>query len=101
MSTLTGSLLVQRVQFDREILQAKKNNAYVKFEETLRMDRFFDAANPEKRAKSRTIRNQLRHCRERVATLSLPNVRDPLCRESITPLKTAGTAQPRTGRLLR
>ncbi|KAF8323953.1 cysteine proteinase [Clavulina sp. PMI_390] len=61
---------LQRVQFDRDTLQAKKNNAYVKFEETLRMDRFMDAADPLKKEHSRVIQNQLRSCRNRVAELS-------------------------------
>lgn len=62
------------MQFDREILQATKNNAYVKFEETLRMDRFLDAVDLGKKAQSRIIRNNLRRCRARIATLTRQNV---------------------------
>jgi len=61
---------LQRVQFDRETLQAKKNNSYVKFDETLRMDRFLDAIDAAKKAQSRIIRNNLRRCRTRIAALS-------------------------------
>jgi ubiquitin carboxyl-terminal hydrolase 25/28 len=61
---------LQRVQFDRETLQARKNNSYVKFDETLRMDRFLDAINAPKKAQSRIIRNNLRRCRARIAALS-------------------------------
>jgi len=60
---------LQRVQFDRQTLQPKKNNAYVKFGETLFMDRFMEHANPEKRAKSSAIQADLQHCRDRVVTL--------------------------------
>lgn len=61
---------LQRVQFDRETLQARKNNSYVKFDETLRMDRFLDAIDAAKKAQSRIIRNNLRRCRARIAALS-------------------------------
>ena len=64
------------MQFDRETLQAKKSNSYVKFEETLRMDRFLDAIDTVKKAQSRTIRNNLRGCRARIAALSQPSVSD-------------------------
>ncbi|KAF8336537.1 uncharacterized protein EI90DRAFT_3287565 [Cantharellus anzutake] len=61
---------LQRVQFDRQTMQARKNNAYVAFGETLYMDRFMQSANPEKRAKSAIIQKDLQRCRERVAVLT-------------------------------
>ncbi|KAG2365462.1 hypothetical protein BDR07DRAFT_1449769 [Suillus spraguei] len=39
---------LQRVQFNRETLQPYKSQAYVKFGETIYMDRFLDTANPER-----------------------------------------------------
>ncbi|KAF5368322.1 hypothetical protein D9758_002467 [Tetrapyrgos nigripes] len=60
---------LQRVQFNRELLQSWKSNAYVKFEETLYMDRFMDTANPDKRKRSKAIQEELNSCRERVALL--------------------------------
>jgi ubiquitin carboxyl-terminal hydrolase 25/28 len=40
------------------------------------MDRFLDAIDPVKKAQSRTIRNNLRRCRARIAALSQPSVSD-------------------------
>ena len=57
------------MQFDRQTLQPKKNNAYVKFGETLFMDRFLQGANPEKKAQSGVIQAELQKCRDRVTTL--------------------------------
>ncbi|KAI0686832.1 cysteine proteinase [Cytidiella melzeri] len=57
---------LQRVQFDRETQQAYKSQAYVKFGETLCMDRFLDSANPEKRLRSKEIQARLNACWERI-----------------------------------
>jgi ubiquitin carboxyl-terminal hydrolase 25/28 len=61
---------LQRVQFDRETMQQFKSNAYVKFGESLFVDRFLESANPEKRAKSREIQSQLRICQDRILALT-------------------------------
>ncbi|KAF8079191.1 hypothetical protein FPV67DRAFT_101469 [Lyophyllum atratum] len=60
---------LQRVQFNRETLQPYKSQAYVKFGETVYMDRFMDNADPHKRAQSKIIQAQLNACRERVRIL--------------------------------
>lgn len=60
---------LQRVQFDRELCQSWKSQAYVKFGETLYMDRFMDDVNPQKKAQSRIIEDELNICRERLRTL--------------------------------
>ncbi|KAF5385340.1 hypothetical protein D9615_001037 [Tricholomella constricta] len=60
---------LQRVQFNRETLQPYKSQAYVKFGETIHMDRFMDNADPHKKAQSKTIQTQLNACRERVRIL--------------------------------
>ncbi|GLB43607.1 putative peptidase C19 family protein [Lyophyllum shimeji] len=60
---------LQRVQFNRETLQPYKSQAYVKFGETIYMDRFMDNADPQKKARSKAIQSQLNACRERVRLL--------------------------------
>ncbi|EKM61525.1 uncharacterized protein PHACADRAFT_85514 [Phanerochaete carnosa HHB-10118-sp] len=57
---------LQRVQFDRETQQAYKSQAYVKFDETLCMDRFLDSADPEKRARTKDIQVKLNAARDRI-----------------------------------
>lgn len=73
----------QRVQFDRETQQAYKSQAYVKFGETLYMDRFLDSADPEKRARSKEIQLKLNTARDRIQRL------------------TQGKVRPRTKRIIR
>ncbi|PIL31016.1 hypothetical protein GSI_05709 [Ganoderma sinense ZZ0214-1] len=58
---------LQRVQFNRETQQAYKSQAYVKFGETLYMDRFLDSADPGKKARSKAIQTELTIARERHA----------------------------------
>ncbi|KAF8899278.1 hypothetical protein BD779DRAFT_1607774 [Infundibulicybe gibba] len=60
---------LQRVQFNRDTLQPYKSQAYVKFGETIYMDRFMDHADPQKKAQSKAIQSELNLCRERVRTL--------------------------------
>jgi hypothetical protein len=60
----------QRVQFDRETMTPYKSQAYVKFEETIYVDRFLDRADPEKRRRSKETQKQLATCRERIETLT-------------------------------
>ena len=60
----------QRVQFDREQLQAFKSQAYVKFGETISMDRFLENSDPEKKRRSNEIQVKLNWCRERVRQLT-------------------------------
>ncbi|KAI3622739.1 ubiquitin carboxyl-terminal hydrolase [Moniliophthora roreri] len=61
---------LQRVQFNRETVQSWKSQAYVKFEETIYMDRFMDTADPQKRKQSKTIQEDLHACRERIRLLT-------------------------------
>ncbi|KAI0352188.1 cysteine proteinase [Trametes cingulata] len=61
---------LQRVQFNRETQQAYKSQAYVKFGETIYMDRFLDSANPEKKARSKEIQAELSTARDRVQKLT-------------------------------
>ncbi|TBU41273.1 cysteine proteinase [Dichomitus squalens] len=61
---------LQRVQFNRETQQAYKSQAYVKFGETIYLDRFLDSANPEKKARSKTIYTELTAARDRVQRLT-------------------------------
>jgi hypothetical protein len=49
--------------------RAYKSNAYVKFEEVLYMDRFLPDADPDKRAKTRTLTDELVKARAKLATL--------------------------------
>jgi ubiquitin carboxyl-terminal hydrolase 25/28 len=60
----------QRVQFDREQLQAFKSQAYVKFGEALYMDRFLEHSDPEKKQRSNEIQAKLNGCRERIRQLT-------------------------------
>ncbi|KAI0640335.1 cysteine proteinase [Trametes polyzona] len=61
---------LQRVQFNRETQQPYKSQAYVKFGETIYMDRFLDSADPEKKARSKEIQAELTAARERVYKLT-------------------------------
>ncbi|KAI0296336.1 hypothetical protein B0F90DRAFT_1636470 [Multifurca ochricompacta] len=61
---------LQRVQWDRETGQSWKSQAFVKFGETICMDRFLDSANPDKRARSKTILSELTKCRDRIHLLT-------------------------------
>ncbi|CAE6409402.1 unnamed protein product [Rhizoctonia solani] len=60
---------LQRVQFNRETMQAFKSNAYVKFGETLLMDRFLANSDPERKAQSKKLEMELAACRERLRAL--------------------------------
>ncbi|KAK7040147.1 ubiquitin-specific protease ubp2 [Paramarasmius palmivorus] len=60
---------LQRVQFNRETAQPWKSQAYVKFEETIYMDRFMDTADPAKRKQSKALQEELHASRERVRLL--------------------------------
>ncbi|KAG2149405.1 hypothetical protein BD769DRAFT_1624093 [Suillus cothurnatus] len=61
---------LQRVQFNRETLQPYKSQAYVKFGETIYMDRFLDTADPGKRARSKEVQAELNTRRERLRLLT-------------------------------
>ncbi|ETW86564.1 hypothetical protein HETIRDRAFT_306078, partial [Heterobasidion irregulare TC 32-1] len=61
---------LQRGQFDRETLQPYKSQAYVKFGETVYMDRFLDSADPEKKERSKAIHAALSACRDRIHLLT-------------------------------
>ncbi|KIL00786.1 hypothetical protein PAXRUDRAFT_129015 [Paxillus rubicundulus Ve08.2h10] len=61
---------LQRVQFNRETLQPYKSQAYVKFGETIFMDRFLDSVDPQKKAKSKSIQAALNTRRERLRLLT-------------------------------
>ncbi|KAF9225295.1 cysteine proteinase [Gyrodon lividus] len=61
---------LQRVQFNRETLQPYKSQAYVKFVETIYMDRFLDSADPQKKARSKSIQAALNARRERLRLLT-------------------------------
>jgi len=55
-------------------MQAYKSNAYMKFEESLFMDRFLASASPEKIQKGKAIQAQLNVHRERIQALSADKV---------------------------
>lgn len=61
---------LQRVQFNRDTLQAYKSQAYVKFGETIYMDRFLDDTNPEKKAHAKKLQHELMRCRDRLRLLT-------------------------------
>ncbi len=63
------------MQFNRETQQAYKSQAYVKFGETIYMDRFLDSANPEKKARTKVLLAELNAARERVQRLTQGKVR--------------------------
>lgn len=60
---------LQRVQFNRDTLQPYKSQAYVRFGETIYMDRFLDSADPQKKAQAKVIQGELSQCRERIRIL--------------------------------
>ena len=70
----------QRVQFNRETLQPYKCHAYVKFGETIHMDRFLDNAPSVARERSKAIHAELASCRERLRTLTQGKVGIPRAR---------------------
>ncbi|GJJ13561.1 hypothetical protein Clacol_007816 [Clathrus columnatus] len=61
---------LQRVQFNRETLQPYKSHAYVRFGETLYVDRYLDNADPGKRSQSKAIQTELQVCRDRIHSLT-------------------------------
>ncbi|KAG1886129.1 hypothetical protein F4604DRAFT_1724815 [Suillus subluteus] len=61
---------LQRAQFNRETLQPYKSQAYVRFGETIYMDRFLDTADPGKRARSKEVQAELNTQRERLRLLT-------------------------------
>ena len=61
---------LQRVQFNRDTLQPYKSHAYVKFGETIAMDRFLDDAPAEKREEAAEIQRELSSCRDRIHELT-------------------------------
>ena len=62
------------MQWDRETGQSWKSQAYVKFGETICMDRFLDSANPDKRARSKDILSELSKCHDRINVLKTGQV---------------------------
>jgi ubiquitin carboxyl-terminal hydrolase 25/28 len=68
---------LQRVQFNRETLQPYKSQAYVKFGETIYLDRFMCDADAEKKARSKVVQNELSACRERLRLLEEGKNGDP------------------------
>ncbi|KAF8641193.1 hypothetical protein AX17_000828 [Amanita inopinata Kibby_2008] len=60
---------LQRVQFNRDTLQPYKSQAYVKFGETIYLDRFMHNANPQKKARAKAVQAELTACRERLRLL--------------------------------
>ena len=65
---------LQRVQFNRDTLQPYKSHAYVRFGETLYVDRFLDGADPAKRAQSKSVQSELHACRDRIHALTREKV---------------------------
>ncbi|KAL6303937.1 cysteine proteinase [Sparassis latifolia] len=61
---------LQRAQFDRETQQAYKSQAYVKFGETIYMDRFLESADPEKKVRAKAIEASLTASRDRLQRLT-------------------------------
>ncbi|KAF8581701.1 cysteine proteinase [Ramaria rubella] len=61
---------LQRVQFNRETLQPYKSHAYVRFDETLYVDRFLDSADPAKRLRAKSVQAELSVCRDRIHALT-------------------------------
>ncbi|KAK2461522.1 hypothetical protein APHAL10511_005985 [Amanita phalloides] len=60
---------LQRVQFNRDTLQPYKSQAYVKFGETIYLDRFMHDAKPEKKSRAKVLQAELNLCRERLRLL--------------------------------
>ncbi|OCH87545.1 cysteine proteinase [Obba rivulosa] len=90
---------LQRVQFNRETQQAYKSQAYVKFGETVYMDRFLESADPEKKARAKAIQADLNASRDHIQRLTegnhapfapaLGNVADFLGKQDIVDLPEA------------
>ncbi|KAJ7155926.1 hypothetical protein C8R43DRAFT_1234792 [Mycena crocata] len=86
---------LQRVQFNRDTLQPYKSQAYVKFGETIYLDRFLDSADPQKKAQGKVIQTDLTNCRERIRTLL--SSKDGPCATLVTRTHRFLSAQARTG----
>lgn len=56
-------------------MQPYKSQAYLKFGETIYMDRFLDGADPEKKARAKEIQIDLTTCRDRIQALTQGKVR--------------------------
>ncbi|KAG8844943.1 ubiquitin-specific protease ubp2 [Tulasnella sp. 330] len=90
---------LQRVQFNRDTLEAYKSNAYVKFGESLFVDRFLTTVNPEKKSKSKEIESNLKACRERLSALAkqkggpydraIKNTIDMFCKQTLLAIEVA------------
>jgi ubiquitin carboxyl-terminal hydrolase 25 len=59
------------VKFDRKSGQAFKSQAYIKFEETITMDRFMENVDPVKKENSQNLQSDIRRCREHVQMLEV------------------------------
>lgn len=55
-------------------MAAYKSNAYVKFGESIFMDRFLANADADKKLRSESLERELRACRERLQTLTKAKV---------------------------
>jgi len=66
--------LLQRVQFNRETLQPYKSQSYIRFGESLYMDRYLEDADPEKKARSKAIQERLSACRDRINAITHEHV---------------------------
>lgn len=86
---------LQRVQFDRESLQSWKSQAYVKFGETIYLDRFMDSADSQKRSQSKQLQEELHTCRERIRLLTRKKVRFLLAAEVLLTLTVGWTMHGR------
>jgi len=60
---------LQRVKFDRKSGQPYKSQAYVKFDEILRMDRFMEDCDKEKVVTSQRLQSEIQSCREQLRKL--------------------------------
>ncbi|KAJ9115050.1 hypothetical protein QFC22_005378 [Naganishia vaughanmartiniae] len=78
---------LQRVQFDLETKSAFKSNAYIKFAETLALDRFLPSADQEKREKSMSITRRIASLRTTLNELQY-NKSGPVA-DDLTNLKEA------------
>ena len=66
------------MQFNRDTLQPYKSHAYVKFGESIYMDRFLDDAPAVKKNRTKEIHAELTSCRDRIAQLTQGKVMSPL-----------------------
>lgn len=94
-------LQVQRVQFDRKSGKAYKSTAYLKFPETIYMDRYLDSNDPvleAKREEAWVWKTEIAALEKRKAGLTNTSVSRSLCCDFYAEFLSNDTGRPRSTR---